>query len=339
MKNLLGIQDFKTVRETVMEAIINMRCIIFFLMCNWGLATYSQTISFKFQDGINDSCLKDSMECKISALLTEISNASRDKRDLSLAGLNLTEKSHKSLIEQWGHFHFFCEDSVNVVNCLQDISGYEVRGIPVTILPMDSTYNGSLYKDFVIRFNQNGQITAIHMALDDNTVSANISTNMTNLRRRREILSFVEEFRELYVTKDLASLRDFISRKYQEPITMNQRMGKDEKIRNKELYLRDLERLFSKNKHIDVQFDSIKVTRHSAKANFYGVTIHQKLRCGKYENSGYMFMLWEFLEKSDEHNRIHLLTWQPEYGYYDSDGNKRKIRKDEIYTYNDFSTP
>ena len=103
--------------------------------------------------------------------------------------------------------------------------------------------------------------------------------------------------------------------------------------------------VFAKNKYIKVKFDSIKVTRHSAKAGFYGVTLRQKWTSSRYSDDGYVFLLWEFPvdEKGrpieDERPRIHVRTWQPEWGPYDANGKDRKIREDEILNQNDFFIP
>lgn len=319
------------------------------LLMTWVVATaFAQTVTFKFQDGLYNGWLKTTMESRISALLTEINRAGKANRSLSLAGKYLTERSMRSLKGQWTSFHFVCEDAVNVASCLEDINGYEVRGIPMTIKPLDSDYSGGLYKELVIRFDKSGLITSVHMALENNVVSSLIGSEVTDARQRREMLNFVEEFRSYYDEKDIAALNDVFSDDaliITGSVVTRRNMGRDQttmksevryKKQNKEQYLNSLRGVFAKNRHIKVQFDSIKIVKHGSKEGFFGVTLRQKWTSDHYSDDGYVFLLWEFPEKGDERARIHVRTWQPEWGPYDPNGRMRKIKESEIFTHNDF---
>lgn len=317
------------------------------------LPSYGQTTTFRFADGIADGWLKKTMEQRISALLTEICRAGKTNRNLSLAGLHLTERSTKSLTAQWENIHFVCEDSYNVANCLEDVNGYEVRGIPMTVKPLDNSYHGSLYKELVIRFEKHGNITSVHMALDNNTITSyGTGSEVTDLRRRHEILNFVEEFRSYYDEKDLASLKDVFSDDaliITGTVVQRKNMGRDQatmrpeiryKKQDKGQYLASLKKVFDNNRHIKVSFDSIKVELHAAKPNFYGVTLFQKWSADSYSDQGYVYLLWEFPESGEERARIHVRTWQPEWGAYDGpNGKNRHINQDEIFNHNDFFIP
>ena len=315
------------------------------------LTLFSQTTSFKFQDGISNGWLKTTMENRISALLTEISKAGRANRSLSFVGLNLSERSMRSLKGQWNSFHFVCEDAANVASCLEDVNGYEVRGIPVTIKPLDEDYSGSLYKELVIRFDKSGLITSVHMALENNVITSQSGPEVTDARRRREILNFVEEFRSYYDEKDTAALRDVFSDDaliITGTVVTRRKMGGDQaslrpeiryKKQNKEQYLNSLKKVFSRNRHIKVQFDSIKLVKHGATPHFYGVTLRQKWTSDRYSDEGYVYLLWEFPDNGTDRARIHVRTWQPEWGPYDPNGKYRKIKEDEILTHNDFFIP
>lgn len=311
----------------------------------------AQNVTFRFQDGIADGWLKNTMEKRISALLTEINRAGKNNRNLQLAGLNLSERSTRSLNAQWKNVHFVCEDMQNVARCLEDINGYEIRGIPVTVKPIDPDYSGGLYKELVIRFEKGGLITSVHMALDNNVFELSGGSEVTDMRRKREILNFVEEFRSYYDEKDTASLRDVFSGDaliITGTVVKRRSMGDNQaslkseiryKKQNKEQYLAGLKKVFANNKHIKVQFDSIKVVGHGAKEGFYGVTLRQKWMSDRYSDDGYVFLLWEFPTSGDERARIHVRTWQPEWGPYDSNGRFRRIKEDEIINENDFFIP
>ena len=325
-------------------------------LCGASFA-FAQTTTFKFQDGIANGWLKSTMENRISSLLTEIGRAGRANRQLSLAGLNLSERSLKSLKGQWETFHFICEDEVNVASCLEDVNGYEVRGIPVAIKPLDNDYTGSLYKELVIRFDKTGVITSIHMALDNNVIMAQSGSSVTDAKRRREILNFVEEFRSYYDEKDIRALDDVFSEDaliITGTVVQRRNMGRDQatlrpeiryKKQNKEQYLSSLRKVFANNKYIKVKFDSIKVSNHPAKYGFYDVTLRQKWTSDRYSDDGYVYLMWEFPTDKDgkpiesERPRIHVRTWQPEWGPYDPNGRNRKIKDDEIFDHDDFFIP
>ena len=326
------------------------KILVVLLMTTWMTVTaFPQTVTFKFQDGISNGWFKKEMEDRISTLLTEINQAGKANRDLSLAGKILTERSLRSLKGQWSSFHFVCEDAVNVASCLEDVNGYEVRGIPMTIKPLDSDYSGGLYKELVIRFDKSGLITSVHMALDNNVFSTQMGPEVTDIRQRREMLNFVEEFRSYYDEKDTAALRDVFSDDaliITGTVVARRNMGRDQttmrsevkyKKQNKEQYLNSLKEVFAKNRHIKVQFDSIKIVKHGSKKGFYGVTLRQKWTSDRYSDDGYVFLLWEFPESGEERARIHVRTWQPENGPYGPNGSTRKIKEDEIFDHNDFT--
>ena len=49
---------------------------------------------------------------------------------------------------------------------------------------------------------------------------------------------------------------------------------------------------------------------HGGIPNIYGVTFHQAFQSGQYQNSGWVFMLWDF--NDPEKPMIHVCTYQPD---------------------------
>ena len=68
--------------------------------------------------------------------------------------------------------------------------------------------------------------------------------------------------------------------------------------------------MFQNQQYIDVQLDRISIKRHGAKADFYGVTLHQALKTTGYEDHGWLFMVWDFRDK--ERPQIPIRVWQPD---------------------------
>lgn len=317
----------------------------FLLICIIGIQ--GQNYTLKIHGGISNTALKQKMEMGVSALLTEISGATKSNRQLRLQKIPMTDNARSSLNRLWGNFHFQCEYNENVERCLTDVNGYEIRNIPVLLKPTGSGYQGETERELTISLTKDGLISSVHMALSNNVynIVVNKGVDVADTRRRLEILNFVEAFRSYYDEKDLQSLnqvysedaliitaRVIMKRSYQnDQPTLKPEIVYSKK--NKEQYLKALENNFRRNKFIKVSFDSISVVRHPAKPNFYGVTLHQNWKSSTYEDDGYVFLLWEFKDQEDEHPIVHVRTWQP-----DRIG-AQILDKKEVFNINDFFIP
>lgn len=318
--------------------------VLLFLCVTWASA---QNYTLKIRGGISDEGLKQKMEVRVSALLTELSQATKAGRLLRLQPVVMTEQAKESITRLWDSYHFLCDYTENEALCLTDVNGYEIRNIPVTLKPMGSGYTGEKEKELTVSFTRDGIISGVHMALSNNAFHnvVNKGLDITDTRRRLEILNFVEVFRSYYDEKDIVSLQQVYSddaliitgRVIQRKTYQNdQPILKPEVVyskKNKEQYLKSLENTFRRNKFIKVTFDSIQVVRHPAKPNFYGVTLHQNWKSSNYQDDGYVFLLWEFKDENDEHPIVHVRTWQP-----DRIGAKPLAQK-EIFTIDDFFIP
>ena len=108
---------------------------------------------------------------------------------------------------------------------------------------------------------------------------------------------------------------------------------------SKNEYISRLERNFKRDKKnlIHVTFDEIKVVRHPSDLpeynRTYGVTLHQTYKSEGYNDEGYVFLLWDFMD--EEKPKIHVRTWQPD--AYSKDGKTRtRLSDDEIFSIADF---
>lgn len=323
---------------------------ILFLLLSMVLGVNAQSVSFTFKDGISNFSLRQTMEKNVSSLLSEVNRAANNNGSLNLSSINMTSNAKASLNNLWDNFHFKCDYSSYSENCLTAVNGYEIRGISVTLKNVDATYKGEVNKELTISTAKDGQITGVHMALANNVYDyvVNNGKDVTDTRRRLEILKFVEDFRSYYDEKDLEALRNVYSDDaliITGKVIMRKAMGNDQATlrpeivysrQNKEQYLTNLARTFRNNKYIKVKFDAIRVKRHPAKDGFYGVTLHQNWQSSNYSDDGYVFLLWQFRE--DENGKelppvIHVRTWQP-----DMVGNQQ-LSPSEVFTENDFFIP
>lgn len=314
----------------------------------------AQQVTFRFSDGIQDSPLKERMQQQITLLLSEINRAAAAERPLQLSGINMTPQARKSLENLWsGTSSFRCEYPENARPCLMDATGYEVRGIAVTML--NRQMRGERLREVCINLSKEGVITSVHLALKNNMyldLLAN-SRDVTDMRRKLEIMNFVDKFRSYYDEKDLDALQQIYSDDALiitgRVITHKSYAGDKPTLRkevvyrrqNKEEYLSNLKKVFDSNAFIHLTFDDVKIYGHKSKTNWYGVSLRQNWRSSNsrtwsntnYQDDGYLFLLWEFPDGDDAPPVVHVRTWQPEWV------GKDRLSQDSVFNINDFLIP
>lgn len=160
----------------------------------------------------------------------------------------------------------------------------------------------------------------------------------TDAARRKMILNYCEHFRTAYTTKDIDFLRQVFSDNALIIVghVVQSRQSKDDKvtadsnvsyaIHAKKDYLQRLSKVFGLNKKIDVRFSDFRIMRHPTMDGIYGVSLRQQYKTDRYADDGYLFLLWDFRDKSNP--TIHVRTWQPQQAI--RDGN-------EVITLHDFN--
>lgn len=298
------------------------------------------SVQISISDGIDNQSVKTKMETKMSALLTEVNAAQASGRALNFANLNLSNSVQMSLSMLWENSPFMCTDEEIVERCLTTGTGYQVRNIPLMMMPRaDRNFGESEYQEAVISFDNQGNMESFYLSISMNLYMNVIKNNkeITDLRRRQLILDYVEQFRTSYNTKDIKFLQQVFS---DDALIITGKVisqKKDNiklpdkivyKKQTKQEYLTNLRRVFANNSYIKVTFDDIKVMRHPVNPNFYGVTLHQGYTSSRYHDDGYLFLLWDFTDENQP--QIHVRTWQPD------QINGDRIPDDEIFSLNDF---
>lgn len=306
----------------------------------------SADVTFRFAANTIDAGPKKTrMENTISALLTEINRAGTDSAFLDLSAISIEPDAKNRLEALWECARFVCDKSSNISKCLNDFQGYQVRAIPITMMPVDSTYDGSINRELTISLDRNGVITGVRPAweLQEDVTKILTSTGsggVMETRMRRELLKWVEDFRCYYNEKNIAALEKIYSddaliitgsvmkqRKKAGDGAVQFEEKINYKIQDKATYLTNLKRQFATKKYIKVEFDHISVMKHGAKPNIYGVTLHQKWSTNTYHDEGWLFLLWDF--NDPENPQIHVRTWQPE----------QAAAQDGVFTLDDFFIP
>jgi hypothetical protein len=197
---------------------------------------------------------------------------------------------------------------------------YEIRNLQIIF---EEAQEGYEQQDALILFDKNGKIVDFKIALGYHSVSNILRENkdVTDLRRRQMIISFVEDFRTAYNIKDLNFLDNVFSDKAViitgkvlkktidgelQPVVEYRRQTKSE-------YLANLKNLFAQTKMLDINFDSITVVQHPKNPDLYGVTLTQtwnsiRLTGGKYRDVGYVFLIIDY--SIEQKPKIWVRTWQ-----------------------------
>ena len=298
-----------------------------FLMAFTTIAVIAQQATFRFTDGIYNTTLKTKMEHNVSALLTEINKAAGEGRSLQLSGITTTEAANR-LEHIWEDFGFICQSDVKSI-CYGLVNGYQARGIQASVTRQPEDCNDPKTRELTISFDKAGNITRVGFALLNNHMSIpKGDSQVYDARRRNEILKFVEDFRNYYIEKDMNSLRQIYSddaliitgkvtytRKEEGDYASKIQKKTTYTVQDKEGYLNNLAALFRNNRYIDVQFEDIMISPANSEAmnNYYGVNLVQhwksQNKTGKvYEDTGYLFLLWDF---NEEPPVVHVRAWQP----------------------------
>ena len=300
-------------------------------------------VTFSINDGVSSPELKSQMEKNVSTLLTALNAAQRENREIRYDASVITPEAQQQIDMLWMNVHFFCEESDIVERCLTTSNGYQVRNIPLVLTPLAGEKIEDDYQEAVINFDKKGTIVSFFFTIGMN-MYAKVMQNkseISDIRRRMQILDYVEHFRTAYNMKDMPFLQQVFS---DDALIITGRVVKAEKSemfpqgnkvlykkQNKQQYLSNLANAFKAAKYIKVNFDDIKVVAHPTKANVYGVTLHQEWNTNRYSDEGIVFMIWDFT--NEDQPKIHVRTWQPD--WIDKEKGQR-LNPNDVFTLSDF---
>lgn len=317
------------------------KLIVFVLMAFFAINSQAEEVTFTISDGIDNATIKSKIESTISRMLTEINSAQEAKRNLNFSAMgNIGTRVQQSMAMLWENSPFMCTDGEIIEHCITTGSGYQVRNIPLMMMPTgEREFGEDEYQEAVISFDKQGNVESFYLSISMNLYMNVIKSNLelTDLRRRQLILDYVEQFRTAYNQKDINFLNQVFSddaliitgkviqQKHAEGFSTPKIQYNKQ---SKEQYIKNLRGVFARNSYIKVTFDEIEVMRHPVNANFYGVTLLQGWTSGTYHDDGYLFLLWDFTNENAP--QIHVRTWQP-----DKIGGK-PLPKDEVFSLSDF---
>lgn len=293
----------------------------------FSMVSAQNNVDFEIADGLSNATLRTRMEQQVSKLLTAINTAESNGRNVNFNGIDIDDMASHSIVMLWGNVRFRTLDDEIVTNCIRlgggQFSGWQVRNIEVEMKPLDETYKENKIQEVSIDFDKNGRIVDFNFTLGINQYMRIMKegVELDDLDRRMQILHYVEQFRNAYNQKDI----NFMDAVFSEDALIItgkviRRVPNELQIRStrpeiqytkqsKQQYLANLKRVFARNGYINVKFDEIKVLRHGANPNFYGVTLIQHWNSSTYSDEGILFLVWNF--ENPDSPQINVRTWQP----------------------------
>lgn len=294
----------------------------------FSMVSAQNKVDFEIADGISDAALKTRMEQQVSKLLTAVNTAEAEGRNVNFSGIDIDDLASHSIVMFWNNVRFRTMDDEIVTNGLRvtsggHLNGWQVRNIEVEMKPLDNTYTGNQIQEVSIDFDTKGRIVDFNFTLGINQYMRIMKegVELDDLDRRMQILHYVEQFRNAYNQKDI----NFMDAVFSEDALIItgkviRRVPNELQIRStrpeiqytkqsKQQYLANLKRVFARNGYINVKFDEIKVLRHGANPNFYGVTLIQHWNSSTYSDEGILFLVWNF--ENPDSPQINVRTWQP----------------------------
>lgn len=294
----------------------------------FSMVSAQNKVDFEIADGISDAALKTRIEQQVSKLLTAVNTAESEGRNVNFSGIDIDDLASHSVVMLWNNVRFRTMDDEIVTNGLRvtsggHLNGWQVRNIEVEMKPLDDTYTGSQIQEVSIDFDTKGRIVDFNFTLGINQYMRIMKegVELDDLDRRMQILHYVEQFRNAYNQKDINFMDavfsedaliitgKVIKRIPNETAIKSNRPEIQYTKQSKQQYLANLKRVFARNGYVNVKFDDIKVLRHGANPNFYGVTLIQHWNSSNYSDEGILFLVWNF--ENPDAPQINVRTWQP----------------------------
>ena len=294
------------------------------ILASFGLYAQSN-VRFEIDGGLYDPGLKAKIEGQVSRLLSAINYAAETGGAVNFSGIDIDDMASFSVASLWANVHFrtFDDDIITKAIMLKsggNLRGYEVREIEIEMLPLDDTYNDDKVKEVCIDFDKTGKIIDFNLAIGMNQYQQFFreGTELDDLDRRWQILNYVEQFMTAYCEKNINFMEAIFS---EDALIITGKVIKRVKSDiplppeiqytkyNKQQYLSNLRKVFARNAYIKVVFTDIRIKRHGAKPNYYGVTLRQSWNSSTYSDEGTLFLIWDFSD--EEAPKIHVRTWQP----------------------------
>lgn len=277
-------------------------------------------------EGIDNPTLKMKLERQTAGLLNAVQSAADRNGDINFSGLDLADNVAQSISATWNIIKFRPEDKSYVETVMTKLNGkgqvyaYQIRNIGV--IPAHGAATDAPWdrQELCIDFSKTGRITNINFT-NNNVVYANAlieADRLSDGHRRMQIVDWCERFAQYYMDKDTTHLRLIFA---PDALIISGKVivGKEKSTvrytsQNVEQYLRNLKRIFARNRYIQVDFDQYEIMKHPTKENIYLVSVRQRWTnrqtkdTQSYTDLGTLTLVWDF--RDEDFPRIQVRAWQ-----------------------------
>ena len=262
---------------------------------------------------IGNVTIAKKMEQEATRLLTALNDAYI--RDTQPDMKNVKDQGSLSTI--WAISPLKCIETEIIERGYSTKSGYQIRNIPMFLKDVPEE---EAERDIAINFDSNGNIIDIHFTIGIGGFLSE-AKEVTDLRKRLELIDFIEKFRTAYNRKDIKAIDDAFS---EDAEIFTGRVTKVKKVegnvyeeiieyfkKTKAEYIDGLRSTFANNRVIDVKFDEIELMQHPKHDQIFGAMFKQEWHSTNYSDIGYVFLYIDFGDGSRP-PVIKIRAWSPE---------------------------
>jgi hypothetical protein len=306
----------------------NKITLVFFLLLPFfSLKLFGQTkteVHVTKEVEINPT-LKLAIEKNGTAVLSTINEAFFSGKKPKFNTDNIATSTMTTILSMWEVSEFRCYDVLVVEKVVEIPNGrYMMRNIPIF---MKQAPEDEQYQEVVLIFSATGKLDDIYISIESNRYQELLQegNDVTDFRRRQQMLDFIENFRTSYNRKDIKFLEKVFSedaliitgkviKKMAGGSNSSGRYLNEETVKyqnqTKEEYLKSLRVIFKYNNYLNIDFEDIEITQHPKLKTIYGIELKQTWSSSRYSDVGYVFLLIDFT--NEDNPLIHIRTWQPE---------------------------
>lgn len=264
-----------------------------------------------------DPRLRSAMQRNAAAFLSDINTSYVRKRELRFGRYLSNQTVRSAMIAEWAQERIRIPEAKLIETVLKKTDGtYLLRNIPVLRDRPDGT---EVYEEAVLQFDIEGRILDFYFGLPTQRYRELLSQGKgdIDIANRDVILSFLDGLSNAYRRKDIGYISDLFSN--QSLFIVGRRIVDsgdrspyasqvEYLIFEREEFLNRLTEIFQNNIWIDVKFNDIRILRHPRHPDVYGVNMIQHYTSNLYTDTGYLFLLVDFRDRSKP--VIHVRTWQ-----------------------------
>lgn len=307
-------------------------------------ASYAVDIDFTVT-GITGN-IANTINNNVGCILSACNEAQEKGGTPDLSKLMLSEEVCTQVLMTFEDCPFFCPDPDLVRPGKKLKNGnYEIRNVPIVMVPRDKkTGTWQTYQDLVFTVNPDGDVVNFRLSLnrEDYLKAMSAAKDVKEMEELNMINEYLERFRNAYILKDINFLEQVFS---DDALIITGNVIKTQKSElsqqvkytqyTKKDYIKHLrDEVFQRNKKIDVTFKDVSVKRHDVIEGLYGVQLTQGWKSDRYQDVGYLFLLWDF--RDPDQPQIHIRTWQDERIWTENPKTKEKIYSMESFDLDDF---